>query len=56
MATKIKEILTAQTFGDYCIVTVLLDNNEEAEIYVGGGVECYYDEKYNKYKAFVKKA
>jgi hypothetical protein len=52
---KITQILGATNYGTYCIVEVLLDNGEEGEVYVGGGVENYFDPKYGKNKCFVKK-
>ncbi len=52
---RIKQILGADDHGDYCIVYVLLDNDEEAEVYVGGEVEAYLDPKHGKYKAYIKR-
>jgi hypothetical protein len=50
---KIKEILSATNHGTYCVVEVMLDNDEVADVWVGGEVEAYFDK--GKYKAFVKK-
>jgi hypothetical protein len=53
---KIIEILGATDYKTYCIVEVMLDNQEIAQVYVGGSVEAYIDNKNGIYKAFVKKA
>jgi hypothetical protein len=52
---KILEILGADNKGSYCIVHVLLDNGEEAQVWVGGRVEAFYDDDNGIYKAFVKR-
>lgn len=52
---KIVEVLGATNYGTHCIVEVLLDNQETADVFIGGSVEAYYDAKNGKYKAFVKR-
>ena len=42
--------------GKYAIVHVLLSDGSEAEVYVGGLVDSWFDEDWNKIKAFVKRA
>lgn len=54
MAT-IVEILGATNYGKYAVVDVLLDNQEEASVYVGGDCEVFYDTKHGKYKAVIKR-
>jgi len=52
---RIIEINGATNYGSYCVVEVTLDNQEVAEVYVGGAVEAFYDKEHGRYKAFVKK-
>jgi hypothetical protein len=53
---KIKQILHTKNAGDHAQVFVLLDDGTEAICYVGGSVQVWFDEKYNKIKAFVMKS
>lgn len=55
---KIIKILKDQTryYDEYCVVVVLLDDGTEAFVRVGGDVEVFFDHRYNKIKAVVKRA
>lgn len=55
LMAKILSITSGVYYGSYATISVVLDNGEEAEVYVGGEVECFYDNKNGVYKAFVKR-
>lgn len=50
---KILKVIGMVNKGSYAVVTVLTDEGDEAETYIGGSVEVYYH--HGKIKAFVKK-
>ena len=50
---KIIEIIGCDNKVKYANVHVLLDDGTEAEVWVGGNVEVYFDK--GKIKAFVRK-
>lgn len=50
---KIAEIQHIENNDSYATVFVLLDDGTEAQVYVGGSCEVYFD--HNVIKAFVKR-
>lgn len=52
---KIIEVIGVENKVSYANVHVLLDNGEEAIVWVGGNVDVYFDATHNKIKAFVKR-
>jgi hypothetical protein len=52
---KIKEIIGMDNKGSHALVHVITDDGTECTIWIGGQVELFFDHKYNKVKAFVKK-
>ena len=55
---KVKKVLRPVKYApndEYVIVTVLTDTGDTAEVFIGGEVEVFFDHRYNKIKAFVKR-
>lgn len=51
--SRIIEIIGCSNKVNYALVAVLLDDGTEAEVWVGGSVEVYYD--HGRIKAWVKR-
>lgn len=52
---RITKIIGMEDHDSYAVVHVIVDGQEEATVFVGGDCEFYFDPKYDKAKAFVKK-
>ena len=50
---KIKQVVGMDNRGDYGIVHVILDDGTEAQVIVGGEVECYFHK--GTVRAYVKR-
>lgn len=53
---RIKRIIRCVNKGAEAVVTAQLEDGSEAEIWVGGEVEVWFDHRYNKAKAHVRRA
>ncbi len=53
--SKITKIVSIENHDTFARVHVLVDEQEEAVVWVGGEVEIFHDDKYDKTKAWVKK-
>jgi hypothetical protein len=56
MSARIIKIIRLVNKKTYGVAYVQLDDGSEAEIFIGGDVETFYDERYNKVKAVIKRA
>jgi hypothetical protein len=52
---KIAKIIHTENKGNHAIVHVQMEDGTEAQIYCGGECEVYFDHRFNKVKAWVKR-
>lgn len=53
--SRVDKILHIEDHKTYAVVHVRLSDGMEAQIFVGGEVETFFDPKHNKIKAYVKR-
>lgn len=40
---------------EYAVATVLTDDNDTVDVYIGGDLEVWFDDKHNKAKGHIKR-
>jgi len=53
---RIKKIVRCENKGSFANITVELEDGSECVVFVGGNVSVWFDDKYNRAKAFVLKS